>query len=232
MKKTPINGNFSSMRNALLDNIEITFVRKEEQTVGTWAGGTTTQLAIWPPESDYQKRDFMWRLSTAQVGLEESVFTSLPGYHRLLMILEGSVRLVHETPAGRRETALNAFEQDAFEGGWKTSSRGRCVDYNLMMAAGCTGVVEALKSSMGTFDFFAPLAEDCIEDGTCLTEAFYCLCSGVRARAEVEMEIFEATLERGDFLMFSTREKNFRVAFSNLGEKGVWGVRAGISCRL
>ena len=175
--------------------MEITLVRKKEQTVGTWAGGTTTQLAIWPPESDYRKRDFAWRLISARVDLEESVFTSLSGYHRLLMILKGSVLLVHETSAGRREIVLNAFEQDAFEGDWKTTSRGRCVDFNLMMAAGCTGVVEALENSNGMFDFFVPSAEDCMEGGTRITEAFYCLRPGVRARAEAGKETFEATLE-------------------------------------
>ena len=213
--------------------MEILLVRKEEQVIGTWAGGTTTQLAIWPPESDYRKRDFAWRLSSARVDLEESVFTSLPGYHRLLMILEGSVRLIHETPGGQREAVLSAFEQDAFEGDWKTTSYGRCVDFNLMTAQGCSGVIEPLKKR--TFDLFAPWGES--PNNARITEAFYCLRSGVQARVEGEGTAFEAALGNGDFLMFSSygrrgrSGKIFRAAFENLGDGDVWGIRAIISCR-
>ncbi|MDO4785630.1 MAG: HutD family protein, partial [Fretibacterium sp.] len=111
--------------------MRISVTRREEQRVGSWAGGTTTQLAIGPEGADYAARRFEWRISSARVDLDESDFTPLPGFQRILMILEGAVHLTHE---GIREVDLGPFEQDSFEGAWKTRSRGRCVDFNLMTA--------------------------------------------------------------------------------------------------
>ena len=54
-----------------------------------WAGGITTQLAIGPAGAQYPNRDFLWRISSAQVELEHSVFTNLPDYHRFLTVLDG-----------------------------------------------------------------------------------------------------------------------------------------------
>jgi environmental stress-induced protein Ves len=33
----------------------------------TWASGTSTELFIFPSSGDFQKRDFLFRLSTATV---------------------------------------------------------------------------------------------------------------------------------------------------------------------
>ena len=44
-----------------------------------WAGGVTTQLAIGPQGTHYADRDFLWRISSAQVELDHSVFTHLAG---------------------------------------------------------------------------------------------------------------------------------------------------------
>lgn len=117
-----------------------TIIRKEELTVSQWSGGTTTQLAIYPPEASYAERTFLWRVSTARVDARESLFTSLPGVRRILMVLDGEMELTHE---GHHTKRLAAFEQDAFEGGWTTRSYGRVTDFNLMFTEG-TGRVEAL----------------------------------------------------------------------------------------
>ena len=209
-------------------------VRREEQSVGTWAGGTTTQLAIWPPESDYGRRDFAWRISTARVDLEESSFTPLPGFHRLLMILEGGVHLIHEAPNLRRERSLCPFEQDAFEGEWNTVSRGRCVDFNLMTAPGCGGKIEALRdaqrsAALALFSDLPALGGE--RTPSFAAEAFYCL-EPLRARG-VEPE-FEFELKRGDFLTF--REEfpweSAEIFFERLeaGESEVWGIRTTVVC--
>jgi hypothetical protein len=222
--------------------IEIKLVRKEEQSAGSWAGGTTTQLAIWPPEADYKRRDFMWRISTARVDLEESSFTPLPGFHRLLMILEGTVRLVHEAEGVRRELSLNPFEQDAFEGAWSTVSRGRCVDFNLMTAPGCGGRIEALRSARksAVLDLFEP---DFLGSRSLAAEAFYCL-EPLRARSRGKYES-EFDLKRGDFLMFRKKSpwnEPVEVLFERAGgsktpgnespdnEGSVWGIRTTVVC--
>jgi hypothetical protein len=219
---------------------ETRLVRREEQPVGTWAGGTTTELAIWPPESDYKRRDFTWRVSTARVDLEESPFTPLPGFHRLLMILEGAVRLVHEAPGLRRERSLQPFEQDAFEGEWHTVSRGRCIDFNLMTAPGCDGRIEALRGDQRIGAFMPFSGVPALRDGRApafAAEAFYCL-EPLRVRGGEKIDAapeFEFELNRGDFLLL--REEfpleAVGVFFERLeagGENGVGGIRTTVTC--
>ncbi len=98
-----------------------------------WSGGTTTQIAIFPPEALYAKRDFLWRVSSASVELEESEFTALPDYERLISILEGELVLSHN---GGPELGLAPFQVHRFSGADATRSRGRCTDFNLMLRRG------------------------------------------------------------------------------------------------
>ena len=73
----------------------IQLYRKEHFTAARWAGGTTTQLLILPPDGSYAERTFWVRLSTATVEQARSTFTPLPGIQRELMVLAGSVVLEH-----------------------------------------------------------------------------------------------------------------------------------------
>ena len=70
----------------------VVFTPQDFQT-SHWAGGVTTQLAIGPQGTHYADRDFLWRISSAQVALDHSVFTHLPDYHRFLTDLEGELEL-------------------------------------------------------------------------------------------------------------------------------------------
>ena len=115
--------------------------RKDELSHNRWSGGVTTQLAIWPEGADYGARLFDWRISTAIVEDEKSVFTALPGIHRLLMILDGEIEVTHN---GERALAMKPLaDVDEFEGGWETVSVGRCVDFNLMTVDGYPGAMAA-----------------------------------------------------------------------------------------
>ena len=116
-------------------------ITPEEFVTGVWSGGTTTQLAIYPPGASYADRNFIFRLSSATVDTEQSEFTHLPDYDRWLMIFEGSARLVHSS---EREVTINPYEYDAFDGGISTVSFGRVTDYNLMLRKGGTGSMKAI----------------------------------------------------------------------------------------
>ncbi|PCH70858.1 MAG: hypothetical protein COC06_03355 [Bacteroidales bacterium] len=118
-------------------------IRKAEDfNTINWAGGTSTQLFIYPPTSDYQRRDFNFRLSTATVEIEESDFTSLLGVSRKLMILDGAIEIFHENRYCKK---LGKFDTDRFEGDWKTSSIGKCIDFNLMTRGNTSGEISALS---------------------------------------------------------------------------------------
>ena len=104
-------------------------IRKSEQITSAWSGGTTTQLFIYPENASYQERNFLFRISTATVEIEESVFTKLPGISRQIMILDGTLKLEH---TGRYTKILHKFETDYFDGNWETKGYGKVTDFNLM----------------------------------------------------------------------------------------------------
>ena len=108
-------------------------IRKEMQKTTAWSGGTTTEIAIYPVNSEYAQRNFKWRISTASVNNEASNFTMLPGVWRILMVMEGDLYLEH---TGYHKVHLAPFEQDQFSGEWETKSIGKATDFNVMLAEG------------------------------------------------------------------------------------------------
>lgn len=136
---------------------------KSIQKTSAWSGGTTTELAIFPEGASYTARDFQWRLSTAVVTAAESTFTALPDWHRLLMVLAGSMQLTH---TGHHQITLDPFEQDRFSGSWTTHCCGAGQDFNLMLAAGWQGSLQAR--------FLAEGESITVEVPNGSTEAFYC----------------------------------------------------------
>ena len=118
---------------------------QDDYAVSRWSGGTTTQLAIFPPGASYADRDFLWRVSSAAVEDERSTFTALPDYDRWLLLLEGSLLLAHD---GGGLLRLEPFQAHAFDGGAATVSTGRCRDFNLMLRKGrCRGTLRPLRFS-------------------------------------------------------------------------------------
>ncbi len=117
------------------------------QVISRWSGGTTTQLSIEPPGASYGERSFLWRLSSATVELPESEFTPLPDYQRILMILRGTLTLSHD---GGERISLMEREPHRFDGASHTLSRGKVVDFNLMLRKGiCEGSLQAKILAQG-----------------------------------------------------------------------------------
>ncbi len=122
-------------------------IKKQDQALSTWAGGTTTQLAIGPTNADYSTRSFGWRISTATVNLPESPFTILPNVHRHLMVLSGTLTLDVENPhlttsehpklselILSQQVELTPFDICQFDGGLSIIGKSTepVVDFNLM----------------------------------------------------------------------------------------------------
>ena len=119
----------------------ITHLHPTDYITTAWSGGETTQLAIAPKGAVYADRDFLWRLSSATVELDESDFTALPDYHRIISTLRGDMTLSHN---GGEKLTLHPYEIHEFSGGDETHSWGRCTDFNLMLRRGaCSGSVTA-----------------------------------------------------------------------------------------
>ena len=118
-------------------------LKQEQFKISRWSGGSTVQTGIFPDGSDYLERDFIWRLSSASVEAEESSFTRLPDYDRILMVLEGSVVLAH---GEERSVSLEQRQQDSFDGAVKTKCFGTMTDYNLMFRKGCTASLKYIEA--------------------------------------------------------------------------------------
>ena len=121
--------------------MKIRLYGNEEFNTGKWSGGETTEFAIYPEKAKYIDRDFVWRLSSASVDVEESTFTKLPDYDRILMVLEGEAILAH---GDERTVKLGALQQDSFGGDARTKCFGKIRDYNLIMKKGCSGSLEVI----------------------------------------------------------------------------------------
>ncbi|SNS58253.1 HutD protein [Anaerovirgula multivorans] len=198
----------------------IKIVRKEQHQISQWAGGTTTQLMIYPEDADYGNRDFKWRVSSAKVELVESEFTHLPRFSRILMVVEGELALEHE---GRYKVMLSPYQQDSFMGDWTTKSYGKVTDFNLMMAEGVTGTLEALKI----------VREKCVEilksdeDNKVkqITEAFYI----VKGSPCIAVGNDEISLGEGDFFSITGLSKDeHNINFYNRREEEMMIIRVTI----
>ncbi len=123
----------------------------DDYTLSEWAGGTTTQLYIYPPKASYKKQNFLFRISTAKVEQTHSEFTSLPGFLRKLMILDGTISINHKEQYSKK---LNKFDTDTFDGGWQTTSEGICTDFNLMTTGSYSGnLMSLILKKNSSFDY-------------------------------------------------------------------------------
>lgn len=149
---------------------KVKLLSQRDYSATKWSGGTTTELFIEPESSIYAERDFTWRLSTATVEIEESEFTSLPDYNRIIMTLEGGIRLSHNKGEW---IELPVFTPHSFDGGDETVSVGKVTDFNLMLRKGvCTGALVPLVLSMSDDVIFNDDLQEDIRN--CKAVMIYC----------------------------------------------------------
>ncbi len=154
-------------------------IESKDYIVSDWSGGKTTQIIIDPPGALYADRDFHFRLSSATVELEESVFTSLPDYERIIAPIEGELKLYYNE--NEIPVVLHALECDSFDGAWNTRSEGKVIDYNLMTRKGvCCGNSYALIVGAGQS------AEICCENTAGARNIWLCWCIQGDANISVE----------------------------------------------
>ncbi|WP_312667130.1 HutD family protein [Tissierella praeacuta] len=116
-------------------------IKQNDYITTEWSGGKTTQLFIYPEDSNYDARNFKFRLSSATVELGESEFTKLEGIHRFITPLNGELKLTHNH---KDYINLKPFEIYEFDGGINTTSYGIVKDFNLMLGNGVKGEFESI----------------------------------------------------------------------------------------
>ncbi len=114
-------------------------ISSESYRTTNWSGGTTTELFIFPENSVYSERNFLFRISSADIKIAKSTFTKLPNISRKIMVLEGSLELNHKN---HHQKNLKEFDQDSFSGNWETDCSGLAKDFNLMTNPKCSGNIE------------------------------------------------------------------------------------------
>lgn len=111
-----------------------------------WSGGETTQLAIYPEDSIFSEKDFLFRISSATFTSTESQFSNFSGYQRYILPLEGKLYLSHE---GLYHRDLNKYDAEYFDGSWTTFSKNTldCIDYNFIVKSGYQANMKILKEN-------------------------------------------------------------------------------------
>jgi environmental stress-induced protein Ves len=119
-------------------------INKEDFVTTKWAGGETTQLAIYPENAVFSEKDFLWRISSATFTSTESKFSDFTNYQRYILPLEGKLSVYHEGLYNRK---LNKYEVEYFDGSWSTFSKNTldCRDYNFIVKSGNTAKMQILK---------------------------------------------------------------------------------------
>ena len=181
-----------------------TYIPKSQQTTSQWSGGTTTELFIHPQGSNYQRRDFLFRISSARVEQEESVFTRLDGFDRHLMVLEGELEIVHR---GHHQKKMKPFDTDYFMGEWETSAKGCVTDFNLMLAQGLTGELKQLYLEKEGSYSINPAEWDYV--------AIYIW----QGSANLEYQL--TTLQQSDFIIFELEGDDEPILVSPSAEKNI-----------
>lgn len=184
----------------------IDIITKADQNTSNWAGGTTTELTIYPKDAQYSQRNFSWRLSSARVQQEKSDFTSLPGFWRYIMVIEGEMDLEHME---HHSIHLGPYDKDSFSGGWATKSRGKVRDFNLMVANGYKGEIEGLdiveKINIEESNLYDSYGE--------VTQAFYC----TEGKVEIEINgILSALIGEGELAVINISGRHGKVTLKNM----------------
>lgn len=182
---------------------QIKIIKKDKLSSSKWSGGTTTQLYIYPENELYENRNFTFRISSAEVDLEESTFTKLPNIKRRIMILDGKLKLIHEN---HHSVTLEKFQQDTFYGDWDTKSYGKVTDFNLMLNENADGFIEYIN--LENEKIINPYKNDKYNN---TTEVFYC----VKGKINISINNKREQLETGDVAIIKNIY-NLEIELNNL----------------
>lgn len=126
--------------------MKITVINEQDLIFTKWAGGESGQYFIYPPNSSYAARDFLFRVSMAISNSEdEAKYSNLENFTRYLIMLEGVAHVFHKA---HYDILMNPYDEiDVFDGGWESSASGKVTDFNLMTNKSCIGSLSVINKS-------------------------------------------------------------------------------------
>ena len=179
-----------------------TLYKHDDFKAGSWLGGSVKELAIFPDSADYLNRDFIWRISTYDMETDEAAFPRLDDYDRVLLITEGEAVLSYEQ---QRVARLTSFEQDRFDGQWKTTCFGKVKSFDLTVRKGCEGYVDLIFPENENSIFPAPVYNpEKNQTHTVLCSEGYCLVISGKGSVMVKQgEMLVLEYEAGEEISYS-----------------------------
>ncbi|MEG1528564.1 MAG: HutD family protein [Clostridia bacterium] len=108
-----------------------------------WSGGKTRQIFIYPTCADYAKRDFLFRVSSATIEIEQSNFTILPNINRFIAPIGCSFTLQDQHT--KQNIRLNNCQIYEFNGSCPITCYGKGQDLNLFTTSGVCGSMRLCK---------------------------------------------------------------------------------------
>ncbi|SFI82837.1 HutD family protein [Myroides guanonis] len=101
----------------------------ESLTAAVWNGGKTFQYYIHPLKSNYSDKNFYYRISSATIEIEESLFTQFKGYNRYLIMLDNNLNIKHNGII----KSFKPLEIFSFDSNDEVLSYSKGSDFNLMV---------------------------------------------------------------------------------------------------
>ncbi|GIQ60041.1 hypothetical protein Flavo103_31770 [Flavobacterium collinsii] len=103
---------------------------KENCKAAVWSGGLTYEYMIYPKTANYADRDFTFRISSATIEQEPSVFTQFKGYHRYLVMLDNGL----DIEINQEKKIYEQFEIMEFNSNDAVTSYTKGMDFNWMVS--------------------------------------------------------------------------------------------------
>ncbi|MHC5353661.1 HutD family protein [Myroides sp. LJL115] len=107
----------------------MSLVTKNQTTSVQWAGGETFSYFIYPRESSYEKKDFLFRISVATIRSVPSIFSQFLHYHRYLVMLNNDLKVEQNA----KEKHFKRQEVFYFNSSDYIESFSLGMDFNLML---------------------------------------------------------------------------------------------------
>ena len=110
--------------------MHIHLLPKENCKAAVWSGGLTYEYMIYPKTANYADRDFAFRISSATIEQEPSVFTQFKGYHRYLVMLDNGL----DIEINQEKKVYKQFEIMEFNSNDAVTSFTKGIDFNWMVS--------------------------------------------------------------------------------------------------
>ena len=110
--------------------MNIRLLSKKDSKASVWSGGLTYEYIIYPETASYADRDFVFRISSATIEQEPSVFTKFKGYYRYLVMLDNCL----DVEVNKEKRVYEKYEIMEFNSDDEVTSYTKGIDFNWMVS--------------------------------------------------------------------------------------------------